>query len=58
MHDIYDAGAEIEKKEKENLIITCITAILFILPGLGEAIAAVLGIAMIVSAYFSLDGCF
>lgn len=48
MHDIYKAGQDIEKEKMRNLIITCITAFLFILPGLGEALAAVSGIAMIV----------
>lgn len=47
MRDIYEAGKEIQQKEMENLIIICITAFLFILPGLGEAMAAVSGIAMI-----------
>ncbi|KAM7184573.1 glycoside hydrolase family 18 protein [Rhypophila sp. PSN 637] len=47
MHDIYEAEKEIQKKEMENLIITCLSAILFILPGLGQAMAAVSGIAMI-----------
>lgn len=49
MHDIYEAGKEIQKEEMKNLIITCLTAFLFILPGLGEAMAAITGIAMIVS---------
>jgi hypothetical protein len=49
MHDIYKAGEDIEKEKMKNLIIMCITAFLFILPGLGEAMAAVSGIAMIVS---------
>lgn len=49
MHDIYKAGEEIEKEKTKNLIITIITAILFILPGLGEALAVVSGIALIVS---------
>ncbi|KAM7213574.1 hypothetical protein V8F06_011071 [Rhypophila decipiens] len=47
MRGIYEAGKEIQKKEMENLIITCITAFLSILPGLGEGLAAVSGIAMI-----------
>ncbi|KAF1988610.1 glycoside hydrolase family 18 protein [Aulographum hederae CBS 113979] len=47
MHDIYKAGEDIEKEKMKNLIIMCITAFLFILPGLGEAMAAISGIAMI-----------
>lgn len=47
MHDIYKAGEEIEKEKLKNLILTCITAILFILPGLGEALTAITEIAMI-----------
>lgn len=46
MNQIYDAGAEIEKKERENIIIMALTAFLFILPGLGEALGVVTGIAM------------
>ncbi|CAK7223423.1 hypothetical protein SBRCBS47491_005203 [Sporothrix bragantina] len=47
MHDIYKAGEDIEKEKLKNLILTCITAILFVLPGLGEALSALTGIAMI-----------
>ncbi|KAH8879284.1 glycoside hydrolase [Thozetella sp. PMI_491] len=47
MHDIYKAGADIQKEKMKNLIITCITGFLFILPGLGEVLAGLTDLAMI-----------
>ncbi|CAK7205467.1 hypothetical protein SEUCBS139899_008242 [Sporothrix eucalyptigena] len=47
MHDIYKAGEKIESDRLKNLILTCITAILFVLPGLGEILASLTDIAMI-----------
>lgn len=55
MHDIYKAGEKIESEKLKNLILTCITAILFILPGLGEVLASLTDIAMIVRLLFCVS---
>ncbi|KAJ4286854.1 hypothetical protein N0V88_007866 [Collariella sp. IMI 366227] len=46
MRKAYDIGAEAEKKERENIIMWVLSAILFIIPGAGQALSAVTRIAM------------
>lgn len=41
MKQIYEAGEKIQRKERESLIIIILIAFLFVLPGLGEGVAAV-----------------
>lgn len=47
MQQVYDIGNEVEQKEREKIIMLFLTAILFIIPGVGEGLAAVTGIAAI-----------
>ncbi|KAK3901605.1 hypothetical protein C8A05DRAFT_34695 [Staphylotrichum tortipilum] len=47
MKQIYEIGEDIQKKERENLIIMIVTAFLFVLPGVGEALASITGVAML-----------
>lgn len=46
MKSIYETGEEIQQKERENIILLALTAILFIIPGLGQAASAVTGLAV------------
>ncbi|GJC96148.1 glycosylhydrolase family 18-Jun [Colletotrichum higginsianum] len=46
MKSIYEMGEEIQQKQRENIILLALTAILFIIPGLGQAASAVTGLAV------------
>ncbi|KAI8160931.1 putative glycosyl hydrolase, family 18 [Colletotrichum sp. SAR 10_70] len=46
MKQIYEIGKDIQQKERENIILMALTAILFIIPGLGQAASAVTGLAV------------
>ncbi|KAK0649927.1 glycosyl hydrolases family 18-domain-containing protein [Cercophora newfieldiana] len=47
MQQVYDIGNEVQEKEREKIIMLFLTAILFIIPGIGEGLAAVTGIVAI-----------
>ncbi|TWU73481.1 hypothetical protein ED733_000639 [Metarhizium rileyi] len=47
MEQIKVAGEKIEEEERKNIILLALTAVLFVLPALGEALGAISGIAII-----------
>ncbi|KAG8410935.1 hypothetical protein J3458_016500 [Metarhizium acridum] len=47
MEQIKEAGEKIEEEERKNIILLALTAVFFVIPGLGEALGAVSGIAAI-----------
>ncbi|EEP81862.1 conserved hypothetical protein [Uncinocarpus reesii 1704] len=47
MEEVAEIGEEIEEEERKRFILLFLTAFLFVLPGLGQGLAAVTGLAVI-----------
>ena len=47
MKQVYDIGEEIQEEERKFIIFAVITAVLFVLPGVSQALSSVTGIALL-----------
>lgn len=54
LKQIYEVSEEIQRKERKSLSIMILIAFLFVLPGLGEGLAAPTGVAMLARLHGSV----